>query len=157
MTRCCKKKNPPEKCINNPPAVSQKASHLPYKANVLVNRLSVMFRVGQLCSEGCFTAADYLSTGRCFYHCSLSHPYVVGFFFYIYIKVGRRPSIWKTQKLGTNSCVFLCFLFLFFIFTFFSSFFFLSFSFFFSLNSFSPSSFSPLPFGKMLHKKNSFH
>lgn len=45
MTRCCKKKKKSsEKCINNPPAVSQKASHLPYKENVLVNRLSVMFR-----------------------------------------------------------------------------------------------------------------
>lgn len=98
------KKKSPEKCINNPPAVSQKASHLPYKANVLVNRLSVMFRAGQLRSEGCFTAADYSSTGRCFYRCPLSHAYVVGVFFLI--KVGRRPSIWKTQKLGANSCVF---------------------------------------------------
>lgn len=30
------------KSINNPPAVAQKASHLPYKENVHVNRLSVM-------------------------------------------------------------------------------------------------------------------
>lgn len=77
---------------------------------------------------------------------------LLGCFFFL--EVGHWPSIWKTQKSGANSCLSLFFLFLL---LFPCSFpplpLYLFFTFHLVLNQHA----FFLPFGKMLHKKNSFH